>query len=533
MKPRLVPVGLLLSLLLAACVREQPQVIVITATFPSEPQVLVPAGSTPLPATTNPVQPPAAPVIVPTPDAVLPVVSAATATEHVVQAGDTLSRIAQQYGLSMEALMQANALTNPDVLFVGQVLTLPQTPAQLSPGFKIIPDSRLVRGPGSREFDIAGFIAAQPGYIITATDVVTTRLANGAGFDLALTAAQVVERVALEYSVDPRLLLALLEYRAGWLSNPQPDGTRPTHPLIAPENSLDFDRSGLYKQLAWAANELNRGYYGWKSRGLQVIELVDGTRLSFAPGLNAGSISVQYLLSRFNTLPAWQMDVSADGLYRTYLAYFGDPFVNAVEPLVPITIEQPPLTLPFAAGEIWYYTGGPHGGWGAGSAWAAVDFAPPDDITAVASMCYTSQYAVRALAPGVIARSGDGAVLLDIDGDGDEATGWTILYLHLANLIPAGQRVLTGDIVGQAACAGGFSTATHIHVGRRFNGEWLPADCQQCRPGHERPPFVMSGWQVTGLAGQEYQGFLQSAAGTVIADQGRTNPANRISWSSP
>jgi murein DD-endopeptidase MepM/ murein hydrolase activator NlpD len=159
-----------------------------------------------------------------------------------------------------------------------------------------------------------------------------------------------------------------------------------------------------------------------------------------------------------------------------------------------------------------------------------VDFAPPDERLPEQAFCYISEYEVRAVAPGIIARSGDGAVVLDLDGDGDEATGWTILYLHLDQLVAANTRVVTGDKIGRAACAGGYSTATHLHIARRFNGEWLPADCQQCLPGHERPPFVMSGWQIVGIANQEYQGYLQSGTTTLQAEQGRTNPLNRISW---
>src|SRR5690606_37535414 len=106
--------------------------------------------------------------------------------------------------------------------------------------------------------------------------------------------------------------------------------------------------------------------------------------------------------------------------YHTYTAYFGDPFTNIIEPLFPPNLQQPALTLPFRPGQTWFYTGGPHGGWGSGSAWSAVDFAPPDERPAGGSSCYVSEYFATAVAPGVIARSGDGAVVLDLDGDGDE-----------------------------------------------------------------------------------------------------------------
>lgn len=522
-----------LLLVLSACVRDQPQIIVITATFPSQVVEVVPADFTPPPAAVAPLDLSPVPDVLasnPTPDPIQSGQTDEIPAEHTVQAGDTLFDIAQKYGVSLESLLMVNNIADANVIAVGQVIKLPPAPSQATPTFKIVPDSRLVRAPGSRNFDIAGFIAAQPGYIRQVVDEVPTRQANGADLKLTLTAAQVVERVSLEYSVDPRLLLAILEYRAGWLSNPQPSEGQITHPLINAENSGGIDRSGLYRQLAWMANELNRGYYGWKTRGLKLLEMTDGTRLVYGSGLNAGTIGVQYFLSLNNTKAVWERDVSQNGLFRTYYAYFGDPFLQAVEPLVPIDLQQPPLVLPFAAGKIWYFTGGPHGGWGTGSAWASLDFAPPDERNLDTPLCYISQHPITAVAPGIIARSGDGVVMLDLDNDADESTGWTILYLHLANTIAAGQQVNTGDILGYASCAGGFSTATHLHIARRFNGEWLPADCSQCVPGHERPSFVMSGWETVGIANAEYQGFLQNDETTLQAEQGRNNPINQISW---
>lgn len=44
---------------------------------------------------------------------------------HTVQSGDTLFAIAGQYGSSVDAIMGANGLTDPDYLYVGQQLTIP------------------------------------------------------------------------------------------------------------------------------------------------------------------------------------------------------------------------------------------------------------------------------------------------------------------------------------------------------------------------------------------------------------------------
>lgn len=44
---------------------------------------------------------------------------------HVVQAGDTLGKIAAQYGVTVEALAQANQISDPNVIRVGQELVIP------------------------------------------------------------------------------------------------------------------------------------------------------------------------------------------------------------------------------------------------------------------------------------------------------------------------------------------------------------------------------------------------------------------------
>lgn len=513
------------GLLTAACsAASEPRVVFVTATpgelagilasangIPSAPPAALATEATSL-VTAIPVQLPAEP------------------REHVIQPGDTLTGIASLYNTTIDALLQLNDLANPNIIAVGQVLRLPERPTTMTPGERIFADPLLVRGPGSSGFDIAGFISTQPGYIRSASDTVATRLADGGVRNDTLSAAEVVARVSLEFSVDPRLLLAMLEYRAGWLSQPEITEALRTHPMISQTDSGAIDRSGLYRQLAWTANELNRGYYGWKYSGWDVIEFRDGERLQYQPTLNAGSVALQHMLRLHRPYTLWLYDVSREGFYATYARYFGAPESATPAPTSDERLIQPLLTLPFASGETWFYTGGPHGGWGAGSAWGAIDFAPPDERRD--ALCYTSAYWATAVAPGVIARSGDGVVILDLDGDGDEATGWTILYLHLAadGRIAQGTRVETGDRIGRPSCEGGFSTATHMHIARRYNGEWLPADCHVCRSDAQVQPFTMSGWVVVGLRNQEYQGYMQRAGERRTAEQGRTNPVNRVSW---
>lgn len=67
----------------------------------------------------------------PTPVVVQPAATqtpAASSTEYTlytVQLGDTLSAIARRYGTTAEAIVAANALTDPNTIAVGQVLRIP------------------------------------------------------------------------------------------------------------------------------------------------------------------------------------------------------------------------------------------------------------------------------------------------------------------------------------------------------------------------------------------------------------------------
>ncbi len=56
--------------------------------------------------------------------ALFTLVPPAFATEYVVQPGDTLTKIAQRFGVSVQAILDANRLQNANQIFVGQHLTI-------------------------------------------------------------------------------------------------------------------------------------------------------------------------------------------------------------------------------------------------------------------------------------------------------------------------------------------------------------------------------------------------------------------------
>jgi len=81
------------------------------------------------------------------------------------------------------------------------------------PDFKLIPDSELVYGPNAATFSVAGFIKFQHGFLKAYSEDYQGETWTG---------VEIVDFIARSYSVNPRLLLAILEYRSGWLTDASP-----------------------------------------------------------------------------------------------------------------------------------------------------------------------------------------------------------------------------------------------------------------------------------------------------------------------
>lgn len=402
---------------------------------------------------------------------------------HVVRSGETVSSIAYAFGCTVDEIAAINDI-DPDAIWPDEKLIIPVAASSMGPGLKLIPDSELVYGPGYIDFDLAEFVARRGGYLASYKEEVEGRARSG---------AEIVQLVAQRYSVGPRVLLALLELKAGWVTNPDP----PAETLHYPMGSYERYRAGLFQQLSWVAAELNSGYYGWKYGDWTTIRLADGTRVAIAPGLNAGTVAVQNYLGQVAYGEEWQRLVGPEGFGVSYERFFGNPFSYTVDPILPPGLAQPELWFPWGEGGMWYLTGGPHGGWGRGSGWAALDFQPPGE-----SGCQPSATWVTAAAAGLVLHSDYGLAVVDLDDDGHEQTGWVLTYLHVhsEDRVEAGTSLERGERIGHPSCEGGVADAAHLHFARRYNGEWIPA-------GRAPVPLVLSGW--TAHEGvREYDGTL-------------------------
>ena len=462
--------------LLTACIPEPLTVIpAAAASIGTPPSLTVTPAVTPLP--TRPIYQPGQLV------------------DYIAQTGDTLPALAYRFNTTENEIRTANPNIPADVTTMppGMPMKIPiyYQPFWGSP-YEILPDSLFINGPAQVGFDPVAFVNSQPGWFKN-YEFFTGEAPHKGG--------ELVAQIALDYSISPRLLLALIEFQTGALSQPQPPNPEVDYPL----GYRDYNSKGIYRQLLWAANLLNEGYYRWREGLMKEFDLLDGRQQRLDPWINATTASLQNYFSRIYTPEIYDQAIHGEGLAQTYKNLFGDPWVN-VQPHIPVNLRQPALRFPFPAGHTWAYTGGPHTGWGNGEPLSAVDFAPP---TVMGGCSATSEYAT-ALADGEIVRTGPAIAVLDLDGDHDEHTGWVIFYLHLASnsMIANGATLLAGDPIGHPSCEGGRATGTHVHIARKYNGEWMPADGVLA--------FNLEGWVVE-RGSSIYEGFLKRGADTIRA----------------
>jgi len=430
----------------------------------------------------------------PTLEPTRPVYSPGELVDYTAQTGDTLPVLAAHFNTSVREIRLANTFIPLDATTMPPGMPM-KIPIYYQPlwgsAYQIIHDSLYINGPAQSGFDSTAFVNEQPGWLKNYREYASGQDRSG---------AQIVDFVALNHSVSPRLLLALLDYELGALTNPATPAGLDGFPL----GEVDLSTNGLYRQLNWAANALNNGYYGWRSGELTSLDLPSSRMERPDPWQNAATVALQYYFTLHHSEDEYRRAIGPEGFAATYAALFGDPW--AVEAHIPGSLRQPDLRLPFKPGLPWAYTGGPHSAWGTDEPLAAIDFAPPSEEGG----CVDTEEYATAVADGIITRTGPGIIVLDLDGDSDEHTGWTIFYLHIAgeDRAPKGRKVQAGDLLGHPSCEGGLATGTHVHMARKYNGEWVLADGALA--------FNLEGWVVkNGVVA--YQGYLVRNGITKIA----------------
>ena len=438
---------------------------------------------------------PLAPTPMPAPTSERPKYQPGELVDYIAQNGDTLTALAARFNTTVEEIREANPIIPLDATTMppGFPMKIPIYYLPLwGTAYQSIPDHAFVNGPGQIGFSTSAFVATTSGWLKDYRVYAGEKMRTG---------AEAVDYIAQNYSISPQLLLALLEYQSGALTQPAP----PAQKYMLGFRRVNYESP--YLQLIIAANVLNNGYYNWRAGRFTELELLDGTLFRPDPWQNAGSVALEYYFSRLYSGERYFASIGPEGLARVFQTFFGDPWAQSVM-ILPGSLQQPPLQFPFVAGQLWAYTGGPHTGWGSGEPLSAIDFAPASDV----SGCNTvepDQYAT-AMADGLILRSDIDGTMIDLDKDGDERTGWVLFYLHLATeaKVPLGKEVKAGEPIGYPSCEGGHVTGTHVHIARKYNGEWILADGPLA--------FNLEGW-VAHNGSREYKGTLTRGGVVVTA----------------
>ncbi|MBK7217602.1 MAG: hypothetical protein IPH95_11230 [Candidatus Promineofilum sp.] len=243
-------------------------------------------------------------------------------------------------------------------------------------------------------------------------------------------AAETVEAIAREYSLSPKLLLALLEWRGGLVSATATD-------RATIDQAFGYTTPGLAAQLDTAARALFDAFYAYRA---------DPSRAPEIPNAATAALAALPATGRAATA------TDAADFAAVFARLFGDPLRGQLI-LAPPTGPMPGARLPWPAGETWNYNSGPHnyyGGtegcsWRAPSGcpepWSSIDVAPmiptgclydkrdpgtPDNDNDEGEK-YSDKWAV-AVRGGQVSHGAvsDGNVIID-HGD-----GWSTYYTHLA-----------------------------------------------------------------------------------------------------
>ena len=433
------------------------------------------------------------------------------------QAGDTLSVVSTHFGVSKDQIQSNQEIPEESFINPGTLLVIPQVLVNTTSDVHLLPDSEFVysRAIADSDFpdDVVEFIEQTGGYLSEERVYEHTTLTNG---------GEIIKQIAQNNSINPYLLVALLEYQSHWVFGQPQNIAELRYPL----GYINIDDVGLVHQLRWAVNQLSIGYYGWREGRMTEVFLENAQNPSLdvtariEPSLNAGTVALQYYFAQIYDSDEWIAALDDDtGFIATYEDLFGSPENRTqYEPLFSHNLVQPELELPFSPGMVWNYTGGPHGAWEREGSWSAVDFAP----SSFGGSCSKSNSYVTASAPGLVVRAEDGVVMINLDYNDNEHSGWVLLYLHIATegrLVNEGDEVEQGDWLGNPSCEGGIASGTHVHMARKYNGEWMTADGPI--------PFVLSGWTAHNVA-RAYKGSLTKPDEDLVIASSFSAPGSQI-----
>ena len=190
---------------------------------------------------------PIVPTPIPAPTSGRPEYAPGELVDYTAQSGDTIAALAKRFNTTEKEIMEANPIIPNDATTMPQGLPM-KIPIYYLPlwgtAFQSIPDSAFVNGPSQIGFSSTAFVASSNGWLRNYRVYAGGEMRSG---------GEMVDYISVNYSVSPRLLLALLEYQTGALTRPE----APPGKFALGLRRTFYD--GIYLQLVLAANTLNTG----------------------------------------------------------------------------------------------------------------------------------------------------------------------------------------------------------------------------------------------------------------------------------
>lgn len=157
---------------------------------------------------------PLVPTPVPMPTSERPEYAPGELVDYTAQNGDMLPALAARFNTTVDEILAANPIIPREATTMPPGLPM-KIPIYYLPlwgtAFQSIPDQAFVNGPAQIGFSTTAFVEATSGWL---------RYYRVYAGDETRTGAEAIDYIAQNYSVSPQLLLALLEYQTGALTQP-------------------------------------------------------------------------------------------------------------------------------------------------------------------------------------------------------------------------------------------------------------------------------------------------------------------------